>query len=442
MKSISCLVNPTAPLKRACDLVDQHGRPVMPTWLRSKKRNRRIIMNILVLNSGSSSIKFQLFEMEKREVLLKGLVERIGEETSFITFRSSSFEKKKEKIKVENHTQGIDLIIKTLTNPDYGVISRISDIDAVGHRLVHGGEEFSGSVIIDERVLQVMKECNKLAPLHNPHNIKGVEACQKILPDVLQCGVFDTAFHQTIEPYVYLYALPLEYYKKHKIRRYGFHGTSHQYVAKEAANYLNKPIENLKIITCHLGNGASITAVKSGKSVDTSMGFTPLEGLVMGTRSGDCDPAIPLYMIDTLGMTSKEVNDVLNKESGILGLSELSNDMRIIEDEFEKENEKVKTALKVYVYRIKKYIGAYYSVMNGADIIVFTGGVGENMSLVRELVCRDLDALGIEIDLNKNALHQAGIIDLTAETSKVRILKVPTNEELMIALETAKLLNS
>jgi len=399
-------------------------------------------MDILVLNSGSSSIKFQLIEVEKREVLARGLVERIGEEISLFTFLSLGFERKKERLTVENHAQGIDLIISNLTDPEHGVIRQITDIDAVGHRLVHGGEEFSGSVIINERVLQVMKECSKLAPLHNPHNIKGVEACQDILPNIPQCGVFDTAFHQTMEPHAYLYALPLEYYRKHKIRRYGFHGTSHKYVAMEAANYLNQPIEKLRIITCHLGNGASITAIKNGKSVDTSMGFTPLEGLVMGTRCGDCDPAIPLYMIDTLGMTSKEVNDVLNKQSGILGLSELSNDMRVIEDEYEKGNEKVKTALNVYAYRLKKYIGAYHAVLNGVDIIVFTGGVGENMPLLRELVCSGLDGLGIEIDLDKNALYQPGIIDLTGEASKVKILKVPTNEELMIALETAKLLNS
>jgi acetate kinase len=399
-------------------------------------------MDILVLNSGSSSIKFQLIDVEERKVLAKGIVERIGEEISYFTFLSSGFEKKKERLKVENHTQGIDLIIKTLTDSEHGVIQNITAIDAVGHRLVHGGEEFSGSVRINERVLEVMKECSKLAPLHNPHNIKGVEACQEIVPDIPQCGVFDTAFHQTMEPHAYLYALPLEYYRKHKIRRYGFHGTSHQYVAKEAAKYLNQPIERLKIITCHLGNGASITAIKNGKSVDTSMGFTPLEGLVMGTRCGDCDPAIPLYMIDTLEMTSKEVNDMLNKKSGMLGLSELSNDMRVIEDEYEKGNKKAKIALKVYAYRIKKYIGAYYAVLNGVDVIVFTGGVGENMSLLRELVCNELNALGIGIDLDKNQLHQPGIIDLTGKTSKVRILKVPTNEELMIALETVKLLNS
>ncbi|MGC9337617.1 MAG: acetate/propionate family kinase [Candidatus Cloacimonadia bacterium] len=399
-------------------------------------------MDVLVLNSGSSSIKFQLIEVEKREVLARGLVERIGEEISLFTFLSLGFERKKERLTVENHAQGIDLIISNLTDPEHGVIRQMTDIDAVGHRLVHGGEEFSGSVIINERVLQVMKECSKLAPLHNPHNIKGVEACQDLLPNIPQCGVFDTAFHQTMEPHAYLYALPLEYYRGHKIRRYGFHGTSHQYVAMEAANYLNQPIEKLKIITCHLGNGASITAIKNCKSVDTSMGFTPLEGLVMGTRCGDCDPAIPLYMIDTLGMTSKEVNDVLNKQSGILGLSELSNDMRVIEDEYKKGNEKVKTALNVYAYRLKKYIGAYYAVLNGVDIIVFTAGVGENMPLLRELVCSGLDGLGIEIDLDKNALHQPGIIDLTGKASKVKILKVPANEELMIALETAKLLNS
>jgi len=321
-----------------------------------------------------------------------------------------------------------------------GVIQSKDDIDAVGHRLVHGGEEFSGSVRITGRVIDKMRECIKLAPLHNPHNIKGVEASQKILPGVPQCGVFDTAFHQTMPKKAFLYALPLEYYTKHKIRRYGFHGTSHYYVAKEAARYVGKSLDELRIVTCHLGNGASITAIDKGKSVDTSMGFTPLEGLVMGTRCGDLDPAIPLYMIETIGMTRQEVNDVLNKKSGMLGLSEISNDMRVIEEEIEKKNQKASDALEIYAYRLKKYIGAYCAVMNGVDIIVFTGGIGENMPILREMVCNDLTSLGILFDKEKNYIKEDGILDFSDEDSKVKLLKIPTNEELMIAMETEAIL--
>ncbi len=397
-------------------------------------------MNILVLNCGSSSIKFQFINSDKKEVLAKGIVERIGEEISFFVFKSKRIEKKKREILVKNHTQGINLIIDNLMDPNYGVIQDKGDIDAIGHRLVHGGEEFSGSVKINEKVLDTMRECIKLAPLHNPHNIKGVEASQKILPGVPQCGVFDTAFHQTMPRKAFLYALPLEYYTKHKIRRYGFHGTSHYYVAKEAARYVGKSLDELRIITCHLGNGASITAIDKGKSVDTSMGFTPLEGLVMGTRCGDLDPAIPLYMIETLGMNRQEVNDILNKKSGMLGLSEISNDMRVIEEEVEKKNQKASDALDIYVYRLRKYIGAYFTVMNGVDIIVFTGGIGENMPILREMVCTNLNSLGIIIDRKKNRITKNGILDFSDEDSKVKLLKIPTNEELMIAMETEAIL--
>ena len=397
-------------------------------------------MNILVLNCGSSSIKFQFINSDKKEVLAKGIVERIGEESSLFSFISEKIEKRKQKIIVENHTQGIKLISDNLMDSRCGVIQSKDDIDAVGHRLVHGGEEFSGSVRITGRVIDKMRECIKLAPLHNPHNIKGVEASQKILPGVPQCGVFDTAFHQTMPKKAFLYALPLEYYTKHKIRRYGFHGTSHYYVAKEAARYVGKSLDELRIVTCHLGNGASITAIDKGKSVDTSMGFTPLEGLVMGTRCGDLDPAIPLYMIETLGMTRQEVNDVLNKKSGMLGLSEISNDMRVIEEEIEKKNQKASDALEIYAYRLKKYIGAYCAVMNGVDIIVFTGGIGENMPILREMVCNDLTSLGILFDKEKNYIKEDGILDFSDEDSKVKLLKIPTNEELMIAMETEAIL--
>ncbi|MEA3476150.1 MAG: acetate kinase [Candidatus Cloacimonadota bacterium] len=397
-------------------------------------------MNILVLNCGSSSIKFQLINSDMQELLAKGIVERIGEEISFFTFKSEKVKKQNIKISVENHTQGIKLISDNLMDSKYGVIQDKDDIDAIGHRLVHGGEEFSGSVKINEKVLDTMKECIKLAPLHNPHNIKGVEASQKIFPDIPQCGVFDTAFHQTMPKKAFLYALPLEYYTKHKIRRYGFHGTSHYYVAKEAARYVGKSLDELRTITCHLGNGASITAIDKGKSVDTSMGFTPLEGLVMGTRCGDLDPAIPLYMIETLGMNRQEVNDILNKKSGMLGLSEISNDMRVIEEEIEKKNQKASDALEIYVYRLKKYIGAYFTVMNGVDIIVFTGGIGENMPILREMVCTNLNSLGIIIDRKKNRITKDGILDFSGEDSKVKLLKIPTNEELMIAMETEAIL--
>ncbi len=397
-------------------------------------------MNILVLNCGSSSIKFQFINSDTQEVLAKGIVERIGEEISFFTFKSEKIKKQNIKISVENHTQGIKLISDSLLDSKFGVIKSKDDIDAVGHRLVHGGEEFSGSVKINEKVLDTMRECIKLAPLHNPHNIKGVEASQKIFSGVPQCGVFDTAFHQTMPKKAFLYALPLEYYTKHKIRRYGFHGTSHYYVAKEAARYVGKSLDELRIITCHLGNGASITAIDKGKSVDTSMGFTPLEGLVMGTRCGDLDPAIPLYMIETLGMNPQEVYDVLNKKSGMLGLSEISNDMRVIEEGIEKKNQKASDALEIYAYRLKKYIGAYFTVMNGVDIIVFTGGIGENMPILREMVCTNLNSLGIIIDTKRNRITKSGILDFSAEDSKVKLLKIPTNEELMIALETEAIL--
>jgi len=399
-------------------------------------------MKVLVINCGSSSVKYQFIDLETEEVIVRGIVEKIGEDISFFTFTSKDFIKKKEKIRVKNHEKAINIIIEALLDKEDGVIQTKSGIDAVGHRLVHAGEHYSGSVIIDDRVLRVMKECVPLAPLHNPANIKGIEAMNNVLPKIPQCGVFDTAFHQTIPPKAYLYALPFQFYMKDKIRRYGFHGTSHKYVSRFAAEYLKKDIKDLKIITCHLGNGASITAIQSGKSVDTSMGFTPLEGLMMGTRCGDIDPAIPIYLMKEKGMGPDLVNIILNKKSGMIGLSEISNDMRVIEEKIlKKHNPKAILAHEVYAYKIKKYIGSYTAVMNGLDVLVFTGGVGENMPLLRQLVCENLDYLGIKLDKNKNDRLKAGILELQAMDSKVKVLKIPTNEELMIAMETRKLLS-
>jgi acetate kinase len=398
-------------------------------------------MDILVLNCGSSSIKFQFIQMETQTVLADGIVERIGEDTSLYTYKSEVYTKKKREMVIENHEKGMQLILDSLVDPMHGIIKSLDEIDAVGHRLVHAGEHYSDSVVITDEVIRVMTECISLAPLHNPANIMGVEAVKKNLPNVPQCGTFDTAFHQTMPSRAFLYALPLDYYTEKKIRRYGFHGTSHKYVSKKVAEHLGLDIKQLKIITCHLGNGASITAIKNGISVDTSMGFTPLEGLMMGTRCGDLDPAIPIYMQQSLNMTVEEVNSVLNKKSGMLGLSHISNDMRQIEEEIlERHNPLAIQAHEVYAYRIKKYIGAYAAAMNGVDVIVFTGGVGENMPILRELVCDDMDWLGIVIDKKENDQFAPGILNLTGAGSKVKILKVPTNEELMIALDTVELL--
>lgn len=399
-------------------------------------------MKILVLNCGSSSIKYQFINMETKEVMAEGIAEKIGEDIALFTYKSPAYTKKKREMVIDNHEQGLALILESLVDPQHGVVKSLSEIDAVGHRLVHAGEYYADTVKIDDHVVEVMTDCISLAPLHNPANLKGIEAVKKELPVVPQCGVFDTAFHQTMEPHVYLYPLPIDMYNTHKIRRYGFHGTSHKYVSLKAAEYLNKDLKDLKIITCHLGNGASITAIKDGKSVDTSMGFTPLEGLMMGTRCGDIDPAIPLHMQQQLGMSLEEVNSILNKKSGMLGLSHISNDMRTIEDEIlEKQNPQATLALKVYCYRIRKYIGAYFAAMNGLDVLIFTGGVGERMPIMREQVCSDLEALGIKLNQTENAVFSDEIQNIGAKDSKVTVLKIPTNEELMIAMETQRILN-
>ncbi|HOH79058.1 MAG: acetate kinase [Candidatus Cloacimonetes bacterium] len=398
-------------------------------------------MNILVLNCGSSSIKYQFINMKDQNVMAEGIAERIGEDIALFTYKSPAYTKKKREMVIEDHEQGLQLIIDSLLDPAYGVIGSVREIDAVGHRLVHAGEHYSDAVIVTDHVIDVMRECISLAPLHNPANLKGIEAVKKNMPDVPQCGLFDTAFHQTMPSQAYMYPLPLEFYHTHKIRRYGFHGTSHKYVSMKAAEYLGRDLASLKIISCHLGNGASITAINGGKSVDTSMGLTPLEGLMMGTRCGDLDPAIPIHMQTQLGLSVDEVNSILNKKSGMLGLSHISNDMREIEDEILlHSNPKAIQAHDVYCYRIKKYIGAYFAAMNGLDVLIFTGGVGERMPIMRAQVCADMEALGITLDPEPNALFNDSIEVLNRPEGKVSVLKVPTNEELMIALETQRLL--
>jgi len=379
--------------------------------------------------------------MNSETLLAEGIAEKIGEQTALFTYKSDKYTIKKREQLLENHEVGLKLILDTLVDKDNGILGSLDEIDAVGHRLVHAGEHYADAVKVSDHVVEVMKECVSLAPLHNPANLKGVEAVKSAMPECPQCGVFDTAYHQSMPEKAYLYPLPLDFYNTHKIRRYGFHGTSHKYVSIKAAEYLGKPLEELKIISCHLGNGASITAIEGGKSIDTSMGLTPLEGLMMGTRSGDIDPAIIIHMQQRLGFSVDEVNNILNKKSGMLGLSQVSNDMREIENEIlNKHNPTAKMALEVYAYRIKKYIGAYFAALNGLDVLIFTGGVGERMPILREMVCNDLGALGIRLNNAENARFTDEIQVLSAADSAVKVLKIPTNEELMIALETQRLI--
>ncbi len=392
-------------------------------------------MKILVLNSGSSSVKFQFMDIESESALAKGIVERIGASDAIITYQPKDKNKIREIREVINHEVAIEIVLAMLLHPQHGVIKDKNEIDGIGHRVVHGGEEFSQSVLITEKVKQAVRKCNQFAPLHNPHNLKGIEACEHLLGGIPQVGVFDTAFHHSIPPKAYIYGLPYALYKKLGIRRYGFHGTSHRYVAAKAAEIMGKPIEKLKLITCHLGNGASITAIDRGNSVDTTMGFTPLEGLVMGTRCGDIDPALVPYIMQNENMTAAQIDSMMNKNSGMLGLTETSHDMREIEAEASRGSERHILALDIYSYKIRKYIGAYIATLGGVDAIIFTGGVGEKSFYVRERVCTGLEALGIAIDAEKNGKNE-----LSIGTGKVRILVVPTNEELLIARDTAQIL--
>lgn len=395
-------------------------------------------MKILVVNCGSSSLKYQLIDMETEEVMAKGYLERIGLGGSFLTHTVNGEKHGIEK-EIANHEEAMNLLLEQLLDKNYGVISSLDEINAVGHRVVHGGEKFSGSVIITDEVINAIKECIPLAPLHNPAGITGIEACKKALPNVPMVGVFDTAFHQTLEPKAYMYAIPYEYYEKYKIRKYGFHGTSHKFVSQRVAEVMNKPIEDLKIITCHLGQGASLCAVKNGKSVDTSMGLTPLAGVPMGSRSGDIDPSIVTFLMEKEGLSAKEMDNILNKKSGKLGLSGISADDRDIEKEIPNGNKRAKLAIDNFVYQVVGYIGRFAAQMNGVDVITFAGGVGENGIDVREQICEYLKFLGVEI--NKEANNCRGKeVEISTPDSKVKVFVIPTNEELMIARDTKELI--
>lgn len=403
-------------------------------------------MKILVINCGSSSLKYQLIETKTGLDIAKGLVERIGLPGAILTHRRGEekfiIDHEKQHANgtvITDHKTAVALVIKVLTCEYIGVIKSMDEIKAVGHRVVHGGEKYASSVVIDDDVMKVLNECSKLAPLHNPANIIGIEACKELMPHTPMVGVFDTAFHQTMPPEAYMYALPYEIYEEHKVRRYGFHGTSHKFVANQAAKLLGKDIKDLKIITCHLGNGASVAAIKNGKSVDTSMGFTPLAGLVMGTRCGDIDPSIVGFLANELNLSFADVDNLMNKKSGVLGLSGVSSDFRDIEEAAEKGNKKAQLALDVYVYNVKKYIGAYAAAMNGVDAIVFTAGLGENDKVTRAKIIEGVSFLGINIDPQLNDIRgQLRIISTTE--SKVTAILAPTNEELMIAKETEELI--
>lgn len=397
-------------------------------------------MKVLVINCGSSSLKYQLINMENEGVLAQGLVERIGINGSVLTQKVNG-----KKYIVEepmaSHKEAIKLVLSALVDKEHGVITDMNEITAVGHRVVHGGEKYFSSVIITEDVMKELEECSKLAPLHNPPNIIGIEACKQLMPNTPMVAVFDTAFHGTMPEEAYIYPLPYELYTEHGIRRYGFHGTSHKYVSNKAAEAMNKNLEDLKMITCHIGNGVSITAIKNGKSIDTTMGFTPLAGILMGTRCGDIDPAIVIYLINELGYTADEVNELVNKKSGMYGVSGVSSDFRDVRDAaYNKGEKRSKIALDIFAYEIRKQIGAYAAAMGGVDAIVFTAGVGENSDITRKDCLKDLEFLGVELDEERNK-QNGELAKISSDASKVDVFVVPTNEELMIAKETVELLN-
>ena len=398
-------------------------------------------MKILVLNCGSSSIKYKLFDMTTKEVMAQGGIEKIGLPGSFLKLTLPSGEKVVLEKDVPEHTTGIDFILNTLVSEEYGAIKSLDEINAVGHRMVHGGEKFAKSVLLDKEVLDAFIACNDLAPLHNPANLKGVNAVSAILPNVPQVGVFDTAFHQTMPDYAYMYAVPYELYTKYGVRRYGFHGTSHRYVSKRVCEFLNIPVEGTKIITCHVGNGGSITAVKDGKSGDTSMGLTPLEGLMMGTRSGDIDGGAITYIMEKEGLDATGISNLMNKKSGVLGVFEKSSDMRDLESAAAAGEPRAVLAESMYFYRIKKYIGAYAAAMGGVDVIVFTGGVGENQANARSGACEGLEYMGVKVDLEKNKTRGVEAI-ISTDDSKVKVVVIPTDEELMIASDTMDILSA
>ena len=398
-------------------------------------------MKILVLNCGSSSIKYKLFEMSNKEVLAQGGIEKIGLPGSFLKLTLPNGEKKILEKDVPEHTTGVQFIFDTLTSPEYGAVKDLHEINAVGHRVVHGGTKFNGSVLIDDAVIAAVEECCDLGPLHNPANLKGIDAVKKLMPEVPQVAVFDTAFHQSMPDYAAMYAIPYSYYEKYGIRRYGFHGTSHRYVSKRVCEFLGIPQESSRIITCHIGNGGSIAAVKDGKCVDTTMGLTPLEGLMMGTRSGDIDGGAILYIMKKEGLTPDEMSTLLNKKSGVLGMFGKSSDMRELDAAVEAGEERAILTEKMYNYRITKYIGAYAAAMGGVDVILFTGGVGENQIKARQEICKPLEFLGVKIDPERNKVRGEDAV-ISAEDSKVKVCVIPTDEELMIASDTADILGT
>lgn len=396
-------------------------------------------MNVLVLNCGSSSVKYKLFQMPEGKVLAQGGVEKLGLSDSFLKLKLPSGEKVVLEKDMPEHTVAIDFILKTITGSEYGCIKSLSEIDAVGHRLVHGGDKFSESVVITDAVVESVKQCIDLAPLHNPSTLKGVAAVTELIPGVPQVGVFDTAFPQTMPQRAFMYALPYEYYEKYGVRRYGFHGTSHRFVSKRACKFLGLDYNKARIITAHIGNGASMCAIKEGKCIDTTMGLTPTEGLMMGTRVGDVDPGALVFIGEKEGLSMAQLSEVINKKSGVLGVSGVSSDMREIEEAISQGNERAKLALEMYDYRIKKYVGAFTAAMGGLDLLIFTGGVGENQTTTREYVCEDMQYMGIEIDKTLNAKIHGDEALLSTKESKVKVVVIPTDEELMIALDTVAL---
>ena len=399
-------------------------------------------MKILVLNCGSSSIKYKLYDMTTKTVMAQGGIEKLGLPDSFLKFTLPDGTKKTIEKPMPEHTVGVELILNTLISPEYGCISDMHEIDAVGHRLVHGGEKFNSSVLITPDVIKKMEECSDLAPLHNPANLKGVAAITKILPDVPQVGVFDTAFHQTMPAHSYMYPLPYEYYEKYGVRRYGFHGTSHRYVSRRACEFLGLDYNKTKIITAHIGGGGSVAAIMNGKSVDTSMGLTPVEGLMMGTRCGDVDLGAIIYLMEKEHMDVHTLSDIINKKSGVLGVSGVSSDMRDIEKAIAEGNKRARLAWDMFEYRLKKYIGAYVAVMDGVDVIVFTGGIGENQTITRDYICQGMTYLGIKYDKELNARTRGEEVEISTPDSKVRVVVIPTDEELTIASDTMEIVSN
>jgi len=397
-------------------------------------------MKIMVINCGSSSLKYQLMDMATKSVITKGIVERIGLSGSILTHCPSDKEKIVIEAEVPDHNAAIQIMLKAILDPKHGVIKSLSEIDAIGHRVLHGGEKVSGSVLITQEVKDAIEECIELGPLHNPANLAGIIACEKAMPATPQVGVFDTAFHQTMPPEAYIYGIPYELYEKYHIRRYGFHGTSHRYVSQRTAAFLNKKPEELKLISCHLGNGSSLAAVNGGKCVDTSMGLTPLEGLMMGTRSGDLDPTIVSFLMEKEGLSTQEVNNFLNKKCGVLGLSGISSDFRDLLQAAENGNYRAKLAIDVFVHVIQKYIGAYAAVLNGVDAIIMTAGIGENSAEIRKRICSKLNYLGVEFDEERNNQVYGVEAEISKPGSACKVLVIPTNEELMIASDTEEII--